>query len=314
MKFSCLLSLLIFLQLSTFAQQIQKEELRILKSKEDSMTKNAIEILQGENTADRFMADSAFTKMLVRALKTKNSFYYPFDSLFTISKLYAPDSSFKIFTWQLMIDENKTWQHGAIQMKTADGSLKLIPLFDKSDYIENIEDTIGNNFSWIGAVYYKIVLNKRNNENYYTLLGYDENDISSNRKIIELLHFENGVPIFGGKCFSVPDDNIKPKIHARFIMEYKKEAGPRLTYDDELGMIIMEHLISASNEPNKKSTLIGDGDYEGFKWLNGKWIYISKVFNEVTPEGNTPIPNPIRDDNGNINDQKLKGRELDKKN
>ncbi len=314
MKFSCLFSLLIFLQLNTSAQQIKKEELRMLKSKEDSMTKNAIEILQGENTSDRFTADSIFTKMLVRALKTKNSFYYPFDSLFTISKLYSPDSSFKIFTWQLMIDENKTWQHGAIQMKTADGSLKLIPLFDKSDYIENIEDTIGNNLSWIGAVYYKIVLNKRNNENYYTLLGYDENDISSNRKIIELLHFENGVPIFGGKYFSIPDDNIKPKIHARFIMEYKKEAGPRLTYDEELGMIIMEHLISASNEPNKKSTLIGDGDYEGFKWLNGKWIYISKVFNEVTPEGNTPIPNPIRDDNGNINDQKLKGRELDRKN
>ena len=314
MKFSCLFSLLIFLQLNTSAQQIKKEELRMLKSKEDSMTKNAIEILQGENTSDRFTADSIFTKMLVRALKTKNSFYYPFDSLFTISKLYSPDSSFKIFTWQLMIDENKTWQHGAIQMKTEDGSLKLIPLFDKSDFIENIEDTIGNNFSWIGAVYYKIVLNKRNNENYYTLLGYDENDIRSNRKIIELLHFENAVPIFGGKYFSVPDDNIKPKNHARFIMEYKKEAGPRLTYDDELGMIIMEHLISPSNEPNKKFTLIGDGDYEGFKWLNGKWIYISKVFNEVTPEGNTPIPNPIRDDNGNINDQKLKGRELDRKN
>ena len=158
MKFSCLFSLLIFLQLNTSAQQIKKEELRMLKSKEDSMTKNAIEILQGENTSDRFTADSIFTKMLVRALKTKNSFYYPFDSLFTISKLYSPDSSFKIFTWQLMIDENKTWQHGAIQMKTADGSLKLIPLFDKSDYIENIEDTIGNNLSWIGAVYYKIVL------------------------------------------------------------------------------------------------------------------------------------------------------------
>jgi alginate O-acetyltransferase complex protein AlgI len=46
-----------------------------------------------------FRADSLFTKGLVQALKMPNSFNYPFDSLITISRIYAPDSSFRIFSY-----------------------------------------------------------------------------------------------------------------------------------------------------------------------------------------------------------------------
>jgi len=69
-------------------------------------------------------------------------------------------------------------------MKTDDGSLKLIPLIDKSDNIQKIMDTIGNNFAWVGAVYYNIVLNSFEDKKYYTLLGYDEYNIRSTRKFI----------------------------------------------------------------------------------------------------------------------------------
>jgi hypothetical protein len=71
-------------------------------------------------------------------------------------------------------------------------------------------------------------------------------------------------------------------------------------------MIILEHLESETNEPSKKWTFIPDGDYEGFKWKNGKWLHINKVFNQVTPEGKEPIPNPIKDVNGKVNEQNLK--------
>ncbi len=74
-------------------------------------------------------------------------------------------------------------------------------------------------------------------------------------------------------------------------------------------MIIMEHLVSESGQPTKLYTLVPDGDYEGFKWINGKWAYVSKVFNEVTPLGKSPVPQPIRDDIGNIDPKKLKGGE-----
>ena len=106
MKLLGILLLFVFVSTASNAQGISLADNKFLLAKEDSLKKVGLKIVQGRNAADRFFADSAFTRILVRALRTKNSFYYPFDSIINISKLYAPDSSFKIFTWQLMINEN----------------------------------------------------------------------------------------------------------------------------------------------------------------------------------------------------------------
>jgi len=286
---------LIFTFNNSFSQHFKKEELIFLKAKEDSLKPLSEKIVMAINPADRLRADSFFTKILVRALKTRNAFHYPFDSLFAISKLYSPDSVFRIFTWQLVIDENKVRQHGAIQLKTSDGTLRLIPLIDNSENTYKLQDTIVNNSAWIGAIYYKILMNKIQDKKIYTLLGYDEGNIRISRKILEFLHFENDVPIFGGPYFDYSSDTAHIQYEARHVMEFKKEAGPRLTYDEEMKMIIMEHLVSESNEPTKKWTLVGDGDYEGYKWVNGKWNYISKVFNQIIPEGKAPVPENFLD-------------------
>ncbi len=288
------------------AQRISHADMATLKTKEDSLRSPSFKLIQGINASDRLQADSVFTKILVRALKINNSFYYPFDSLITISTLYPTDSTFRIFTWQMIINDNVIRQHGAIQMKTTDGSLKLFPLIDKSDITENMADTIGSNFGWMGALYYKIITTSFNGNFYYTLLGFDENNIRSNKKVIEVLHFENDKPVFGGHYFSFPPKHPYSNDISRYIYEFKKESGPRLTYDNQLQMIVMEHLVSESNEPNKLWTLVGDGDYEGFKWVGGKWVYNSKIFNEVTPEGQAPIPNMILDEKGKVIDSNLK--------
>jgi hypothetical protein len=160
--------------------------------------------------------------MFVRALKTNHAFDYPFDSLITISKIYPPDSSFRIFTWQLVVNDDVIRQHGAIQMKTADGSLKLFPLIDKSDIIVHPSDTVSNNMGWMGAIYYRIVQHQSGRQRYYTLLGYDENNQRSNRKIIEVLQFVNDAPVFGGAFFNFSKDTVKHPSISRYIMEYKK--------------------------------------------------------------------------------------------
>ena len=92
-------------------------------------------------------------------------------------------------------------------------------------------------------------------------------------------------------------------------MEYKKNASPRLTYDPDLDMIIYEHMISETGEPNKKYTYVGDGDYEGLKWTDGKWVHIQKIFTQKTEEGKEPVPLPIRDAEGNIDYSKLSQRQ-----
>lgn len=282
-----------FLVVSGKISAQKNNDFKQIKIKEDSLAPIALSILRGESATERFSADSTFTRIFVRALKIKNSFFYPFDSLFTISKLYPPDSSFRIFTWHMVVDDNFTKQNGAIQMKTDDGSLKLFPLIDRSDRMDNIDDSITSNLSWVGAIYYKLVEVKKNKIPYYTLIGFDENNLKCNRKIIEMLHFQDGQPVFGAPVFSFPADTVCNRNAARYIMTYKKDAAPRLRYDDELNIIIKEHLVSLSNEPDLSWTLVGDGDYEGFKWENNSWKYIPKVYNEITPKNQIPRPKPV---------------------
>ena len=203
--FSLLLALI--LSNTIYGQKISLANEKKLRNIEDSLKGTALQIIQGRTSADRFVADSQFTKMFVRALKISNSFHYPFDSLFTISKLSPKDSSFKIYTWQMVINDNVIRQHGAIQVNTPDGSLKLFPLIDKSDITINMEDTAGNNFGWIGAVYYRMIETQFSGKKYYTLLGYDENNIRSNKKIVEVLSFNNGQPAFGGN-FNFPEKGV----------------------------------------------------------------------------------------------------------
>ena len=290
---------------ASFAQRIPSPEKKNLQKKEDSLKAFAYQILNGRNPENRFEADSQFTKTFVRALQIKNSFYYPFDSLISIAKLVPPDSTFKIFTWQLVINGDVVRQHGAIQMNTPDGSLKLFPLIDKTDLINNLSDTVTSNRAWIGAIYYSIIEKKAFGKTYYTLLGFDDNNLNSDRKFIEVLTFKNGEPVFGAPLFSFHGSH---NAIDRYVMEYKKNAGPKLAYDKDLGLIIYEHLISETGEPKKKYTYIPDGDYEGLEWKDGKWVYIEKIFNQKTPEGQEPVPQPILDANGNIDESKLSQR------
>ncbi|MGN6603940.1 MAG: hypothetical protein ACTHK8_15900 [Ginsengibacter sp.] len=307
-KFLAFFISIILFTASAFAQHISPSEKKILKKKEDSLTTFANRILNGRNVEERFTSDSLFTRTLVRALQIKNSFYYPFDSLRSIARVVAPDSSFKIFTWQLVINGDMIRQHGAIQMNTKDGSLKLFPLIDKTDMINDQEDTVTSNRAWIGALYYKIIETDGFGKKYYTLLGFDDNNMVSDRKIIDILSFRDGQPVFGGPLFSFKNSSLHKASMDRYVMEYKKNASPKLSFDTSMHLIIFEHLISETGEPQKKYTYIPDGDYEGLEWKDGKWVYIEKIFNQVTPEGEEPVPHPILDAKGNIDESKLSPR------
>ena len=290
------------------AQKISIADKKLFIKKEDSLKVFADSMINAETAGRRFFSDSQFVKTFVRTLKINNSFLYPFDSLPTVSKLYPQDSSFRIFTWQLKKDEYMYYQKGAIQMKTPDGTLKLYPLFDASMFTAKPQDSLRTRKNWIGAIYYRIIQKEFNGKKYYTLLGFDDYTISSNRKWMEVLSFDeqNGEPVFGGPVISFKDDTskIKPLLN-RFDIEYKKEARTLFNYNPEMDMIIYDHLVSETEEPEKKDTYIPDGDFEGFRWENGQWVHVDKVFNFKLNNGEFPQEATIKDAQGNIDEKKL---------
>jgi hypothetical protein len=298
--------LLITIVQSSFSQSSVPSLSKALQKHEDTLKRYADTMINADEASTRFRADSNFVRGLVRALQIKNSFYYPFDSVRTVSRLYAPDSSFRIFTWQLKKDAYVYLQKGAIQMKTANGQLKLFPLFDYSMFTAKPDDSVRTRNNWIGAIYYRIVAKEYRGKKYYTLMGFDDYSVSSNKKWIEVLSFDNaGQPVFGGPFFSFKEDTTQKPVQARFSMQYKKDASSLLNYDPELDMIVFDHLISETDEPAKKDTYIPDGSYEGFKWKDGQWVHVDKVFDFKLQDGQFPVDEKILDDQGNENEEFL---------
>ena len=235
-------------------------------------------IIQEDTTlTGRYDADSLFTIKLVQTLKLSNSFRFSFDSLFSVRKIIAPDSSFKIFTWQIDLGYGKYKQRGAIQLYTPDGSLKLLPFFDKSDDFENPEFANSTRKKWIGAIYYDIIETTFNGKNFYTLLGFDEYNEKMSRKIIEVIYFEDNEPILGGNYFEYPSDETYPSSPIqRFVYTYKKGSNGYIRYENESGKLILSELTSISNDLKDKSTLVPSGNEVYFIWNNGKWMMPNK--------------------------------------
>jgi hypothetical protein len=318
LKSSIFLLIFSFFLIDSSAQSLATADRKQLAKKEDSLKLFADSMINSPSPAVRFRSDSNFVRGLVRALQVRNSFNYPFDSLLPVSRLYSPDSLFRIFTWQIKKDEYVLLQKGAIQMKTEDGSLKLFPLFDVSMFSNSPEDSVRYRNNWIGAIYYKIILKEHNGKKYYTLLGFDDFSISSNKKWMEVLSFNaKGEPVFGGPFIHFKDDSARKGVKSRFNIEYKKEAGTTFNYNPELDMIVFDHLISETDQPEKKDTYIPDGDFEGFKWQNGQWVHVSKIFDFKLEDGAFPTEATILDDAGNIDEKQLEDasqRNIDKKN
>src|SRR5262249_52961055 len=155
---------------------------------------------------------------LVIALSLPGSFNYPFDSLKEISIVKSPDNKFRIFTWNLRNDNDSYRFYGAIQ-RNEKQPVKLIPLFDAGPLIKKPEDTTVNNNFWWGALYYKIIPVKANNETYYTILGWNGSNKKSNKKVIEVLTFKDTIVVFGAPIFKAGPNDIMYRV----VFEYSND-------------------------------------------------------------------------------------------
>ena len=244
-----------------------------LDSTGKELQKIAVLIQSDSSTKERFKQDSVFTRALIQVLKNPYSFNYKLDSLISIQKLIAPDHKFKLFSWQLDLGDGTYRQRAAIQFPTKDGSLKLLPFFDASDFNNTPTKGINNRKNWMGALYYQIIPVSFKQQNYYTLLGYDEYNLTVSRKIIEVMHFENDEPIFGGDFFEYPKDETYPVAPIdRFIYNYKKGSGANIYFNSESNKLILSELTSTEKDLKVSSTLVPSGNEVYFEWKNGKWV------------------------------------------
>ncbi len=271
-------NLLLLLMLSAFFIKAQETDNKSFKVYEDSLKVLGKTITNDTLEQNRVMANYSLIKTLVNSLKQKKSFDYPFDSLSnSISILKSEDNKFRIFSWFMMSDDGTFRFYGALQMNNPK-NLELYPFTDSFARMETPEDSTLNPKKWFGAVYYKLIsVNAQNKQvPYYTLLGWKGSNRQSSKKVIDVLWFDNGKPVFGLPVFEGIKKEDKAK--KRVVFSYTSEVSLLLKYEKEKGLIVFDHLAPSNDKVKNMPGLWGpDLSYDAYKFKNGRWILQENV-------------------------------------
>ncbi len=268
--------------------ELSEENRTTIKTWEDTLAVLSYAVINDSLPEFRFAACRNMIPTLVKALKLENSFQYPFERLKTVSIQYPRDSSFRIFTWQLYVDKDEYHYYGAIQMNSE--KLQLFPLIDRSSAVANVEQEELTPEKWYGSVYYNLREFDSPDGKYYLLFGFDGYEFFHKRKIVEVLHFREGKPVFGAPVFIKQEQGKPLQEKKRLLIEYSAAASVRVNYDEALELLIFDHLIPTKGQYGEGMTMVPDGSYEAYEFKKGLWHYKTKVFDQISDEAPRPYP------------------------
>jgi hypothetical protein len=254
--------LILLISYSINSQVINELEINLVKK---------LELVHYEKNHQKALEyNEDFKLLLAKTLQKEEAFDYSFDSLSNfMSTVKSPDGNFRLFNWNIQLNNQK--QHYDCWIYFSDQS--IVKLIDNERKVQNIEYLSLQSNEWFGALYFDIIPVSKKNKTVYTLLGWDGNDMFSNKKVIETLIFDKkNNPQFGTPIFNYPDGKNKRRV----IFQYNKDSYMSLkhNYLRKENYIVFDHLIPTS--PNLKDFpdwYVTDLSFDAFKWENNQWRY-----------------------------------------
>ena len=297
LKLSYLLILSFIVHQSSVAQEQEKIANEQLKNYEWAMRGLLSTILGDTSKVSRINASEELKKTLEKAFKEKGAFQYPFKQAKGLSIISPDDGAFRIFTWQLYLDENNYQYMGYLQMPDE----KFYKLEDKSAEMRSPQYSQLRPEKWYGALYYSVKSFKdEKRQTKYLVFGYDAYDFFRRRKVLDVLHFFRGQPRFGDKVIEMKDHRGTVRNVYRFVMEYSASVSVSMNYSHGKEMVIYDHLVYQMI-PGQGPSNVPDGSYCGLELKKGKWKIVDKVYkhNPYVGNDNPPLEHPILDKDKN---------------
>ncbi len=242
-----------------------------------ALKQTAMDIIQAPVESWRRKATANFMDSFATLLEYPESFDYPFDSLLPIQKITSSDKKIRIYTFNLILNNQDHHYYGFVQHKTKEG-IELIELRDTLQTLprEHLFVELYTN-EWIGSIYYGIKQFKKKGITYYTVLGYDGATIQSSKKWADVLWFnKEGELTFGYPLFKINEDDYEPQY--RFEFEYANEASVVLRHEtsnkNNKDMIIFSHVDAKTPEfKDVREAYYPDGTYDFFLFEKKKWVW-----------------------------------------
>lgn len=231
-----------------------------------------------------------FHKGFSELIKNQETLEYPFDSLKNVSKLTQKDNKFRLYTWSYP-ERNGTYKYfGTLQINNDKNPPTLIPLKDMSEIIYRNHSQVNfqklSDKKWLGCIYYDMIEQTIKEKKVYTLLGWDGNSVETQKKVIETMYITPSNKIaFGIPLFDVKKDYRRLRIKKdskkkilRLVYEYSGTVSMKLTYDQELKIIVMDNLSSFRREIKGDPRFYSpDLTYNTLSFIKGQWVMRSNV-------------------------------------
>jgi hypothetical protein len=261
-----------------------------LAQDEDDLIKIAPYVISSTTDSAKLSSAEILQEKLLEVLANPASFDYEFANLrmTTVAIASHPKASVRLFTFNIILKNGVFQQYGVIQRKTKAG----ISLFTLHDTAQNLPkdylETTVEHPEWIGGLYYQLIPHKIKRKQYYVVMAFDGHNLNSNRSIIDVLSFENDIPVWGAPIFR---DGIEdPSEEMRVVFEYHKSSRILMRYEEEQKTIVFDEVGPPFPAANGNAYYYTPtGDYSGYK-PSRKGIFTKETL-DVTDFGQG-IPNP----------------------
>lgn len=261
---------------------------------EEELAYHADIMVNATVAAHRFKAADLFEEQFVTMLNTPGSYAHEFASLKWISKVSSDDQKFRIFSWIVADDDVVSKTYGYIQF--LDG--KVVTLNDSGDITADLEYEQNDPSTWFGALYYQIMPFTNAGKTDYILFGYRQFAKYDKVKVLDVLSIEGDEVTFGKELFIREIEGSRDDVKTRLIITYSADSNVTLNYNENMGMIVHDHLISRMGRiEGQGPTQVPDGSFVGYRQEVDSWVYVDKIFNQTSETA--PRPQPVLDGNRN---------------
>lgn len=243
-------------------------------------------VLESEEFETRLHYNQALLNILTELLTQEQSMDYPFGKISNVSFQQSEDKRVRTITWMLPLDDGFYKYFGFVQVrKQKSAPYQLHILTDASEEIAKPLSKSLKKDNWYGAIYYAIITSRHKKDVHYTLLGYDANSPSVQRKVIDYMTVDKnneiafGAPIFAGE----------KKVQHRVLFHYAKDVSMSLRFEKKQNRIVFDHLVPQKPSLEGIYEFYGpDFSYDAYEWVKGKWVFQAAVDarNEGLNEGN----------------------------
>lgn len=275
--------ILLFCSLSISAQE---QRTKSLEYWEDSLLV-MLDIARNTESVPKMEAlNKEFSQTLEKVITMDDAFDYAFPKLSQkMSTITSPDGAFRLFNWNIE-DNYKEHNFYCLVLKNDEktGKKQIIELKDNYRYIFSPDTKSLDHRNWYGALYYDIIPVQKFGKTVYTLLGWNGNNRSSSKKIVEAMTFSKDKIDFNSPIFKYGKETKK-----RLVFEHSSEAVMSLKYHKKKKeqKIVFDHLEPQSEQVKGiRDFYFPDMTFDAFYLEGNKWVLHENVEMTVkTPKG-----------------------------